>query len=178
MRALARSQRVTVFVTLLAAYKALLARYARQSDVIVGTVVANRDRAEFEALIGFVVNLVVLRTDLGADPRFADILQRIHKGVLDAYAHHEVPFEALVDVLQPQRDTSRSPLFQVAFDMRDPEITRSPTDRDPASSTSSGAPRRTFVERCEPSLTTASATSAPALRARSTMVAPRSSRDC
>ena len=124
MRALARRQGVTVFVTLLAAYQALLSRYARQHDVVVGTVVANRDRAEFEALIGFIVNVVVLRTDLAGDPRFADILQRVHKGVLDAYSHHGIPFEVLVDVLQPPRDTSRSPLFQVAFDMRDPEITR------------------------------------------------------
>ncbi len=125
LRALARSQGVTLFVTLLAAYKALLARYAQQHDVVVGTVVANRDRAEFETLIGFIVNVVVLHTDLGGDPRFVDIVQRVHQGVLDAYANHEVPFEALVDALQPQRDTSRSPLFQIAFDLRDPEITRS-----------------------------------------------------
>lgn len=125
VRMLARRQGVTLFVTLLAAYKALLARYAQQHDVVVGTVVANRDRAEFETLMGFIVNVVVLRTDLGADPRFADILQRVHHGVLDAYANHEVPFEALVDALQPPRDTSRSPLFQIAFDVRDPEITRS-----------------------------------------------------
>ncbi|CAN5303899.1 N/A [soil metagenome] len=127
VRALARSEGVTLFVTLLSAYKALLARCAQLSDVVVGSVVANRDRVEFEALIGFIVNLVVLRTDLGADPRFVDILQRVHRGVLDAYANHEMPFETLVELLQPQRDTSRSPLFQIAFDLRDTEITRSRT---------------------------------------------------
>ncbi|MBS0346729.1 MAG: amino acid adenylation domain-containing protein [Proteobacteria bacterium] len=127
VRQLARSQGVTLYVALLAAFKALLARYARETDVVVGTVVANRDRQEFEALIGFLVNVVVLRTDLGSDPRFVDVLQRVQHGVLDAYANHEVPFESLVDVLQPERDVSRSPLFQIAFDLRDVEITRSPS---------------------------------------------------
>ena len=125
VRALARREGTTLFVTLLSAYAALLARYAQHDDIVVGTVVANRDRTEFEALIGFIVNVVVLRADLGADPRFRDILQRVHQDVLDAHAHHEVPFEALVEALRPQRDTSRSPLFQIAFDVRDPEITRS-----------------------------------------------------
>jgi len=93
---------------------------------VVGSVVANRDRAEFEALIGFMVNVVVLRTRLDGDPSFAELLQRVHGTVLDAHANHGVPFEALVDALRPPRDSSRSPLFQIAFDLRDPEITRSP----------------------------------------------------
>jgi amino acid adenylation domain-containing protein len=126
LRALARRQGVTLFVMMLAAYQALLARYAQQHDVLVGTVLANRDQPAFEPLIGFIVNLVVIRTGLHDDPRFVDVLRRVHEAVLDAYAHHELPFEALVEELQPRRDTSRAPLFQVAFDLRDPEITRCP----------------------------------------------------
>ena len=125
VRALAREHGVTVFVVLLAAFKALLARVAQQTDVQIGSVVANRDRREFEDLVGFFVNVVVLRTALDDDPRFVDLLQRVHETVLDAYAHHELPFEALVEALKPPRDTGRTPLFQIAFDIRDPDITRS-----------------------------------------------------
>ena len=125
VRALAREHGVTVFVVLLTAFKALLARVAQQADVQVGSAVSNRDRREFEDVVGFFVNLVVLRTALDDDPRFADLLQRVHETVLDAYAHHALPFEALVDALKPPRDTGRTPLFQIAFDIRDPEITRS-----------------------------------------------------
>ncbi len=125
LRALARAQGVTLFITLLAGFKALLARYAQQTDVLVGTVVANRDRGEFEPLIGLLVNLLVLRTDLGGDPRFVELLERVQQVLLDGYANRDVPFEHLVEALRPERDTSRQPLFQVAFDLRDPEITRS-----------------------------------------------------
>ena len=124
--AFAAAQGVTPFVLLLAGFKALLSRYAQQPDVVVGSVVANRDRAEFGSLIGFMVNVVVLRTRLDGDPGFADLLHRVQRSVLDAHAHHALPFEALVDALQPPRDSSRSPLFQIAFDLRDTDITRSP----------------------------------------------------
>ncbi|HET9651746.1 MAG TPA: condensation domain-containing protein, partial [Usitatibacter sp.] len=124
-RLLARKRGVTLFVMLLAAFKAMLARYTQQPDVVVGTVFANRGRPELEPIVGFVVNVLAMRTDLGGDPRFAEILQRVHRVVLDGHAHADVPFESLVDLLQPPRDTSRPPLFQVAFDVRDPEITRS-----------------------------------------------------
>ncbi len=125
VRELARDEGVTLFVALLAAYKAMLARYAQQDDIVVGTVVANRDRAELAPLIGFVVNVLVLRSDFGGDPRFVEALCRVHRVVLDGYANHDVSFEVLVDELQPQRDMSRSPLFQIAFDLRDPEIVSS-----------------------------------------------------
>ncbi len=124
VRALARARGATLFVTLLSGFKALLAWYSQQDDIVVGTVVANRNRAEFESLVGFVVNMLTLRTDLADDPRFVDILQRVQRTVLDAHAHQEVPFETLVDRLQPPRDPGRSPLFQIAFDFRDPSITR------------------------------------------------------
>ena len=124
LRALAQREGVTPFTVLLAGFKALLSRQVRDADVVVGSVVANRDRPEFETLIGFIVNVVVLRTDLGGDPRFDELLQRVHRTVLEAYAHHELPFEALVEALRPRRDPSRTPLFQIAFDMRDPELTR------------------------------------------------------
>jgi amino acid adenylation domain-containing protein len=124
VRALGRQRGVTLFVALLSAYKALLAWYAQQDDIVVGTVVANRNRTEFESLVGFVVNMLTLRTDLADDPRFVDILQRVQRTVLDAHAHQDVPFETLVDELQPPRDPGRSPLFQIAFDLRDAAIFR------------------------------------------------------
>ncbi|HET9652825.1 MAG TPA: SDR family NAD(P)-dependent oxidoreductase, partial [Usitatibacter sp.] len=124
-RSLARKRGVTLFVTLLAAFKAMLARYTQQHDVVVGTVFANRTRPELEPIVGFLVNVLAMRTDLGGDPRFTEILQRVHRVLLDGHANADVPFETLVDLLQPPRDTSRPPLFQIAFDMRDPEITRS-----------------------------------------------------
>jgi amino acid adenylation domain-containing protein len=126
VRDLALREGVTLFVTLLAAYQVLLSRYAQQDDIVVGSVVANRDRSAFAQLIGFVVNVLVLRTDLAGDPRFVEALRRVHRVVLDGYANHQLSFEVLVEELQPQRDLSRSPLFQIAFDLRDPEIVRSP----------------------------------------------------
>ncbi len=122
LRALVVERGSTLFVLLLSAFKALLARYAQHTDIVVGTVFANRNRTEFEELIGFVVNVLALRTDLGGDPRFADLVQRVQRVVLDAHADHELPFETLVERLAPPRDTSRSPLFQIAFDLRDAKI--------------------------------------------------------
>ena len=125
VRALARQRSVTPFVLLLAGFKALLAVYSQQDDIIVGAVVANRNRAEFSQLIGFIVNMLTLRTDLGGDPSFVDIVQRVQNVLLDAHANQDVPFETLVDRLQPPRDPGRSPLFQIAIDLRDADISRS-----------------------------------------------------
>ena len=93
----------------------LLGRYSGQDDVVVGTPVANRNRAETEDLIGFFVNTLVLRADLSGDPAFTELLARVRQMALGAYAHQDLPFEQLVDALVTERDRSRTPLFQVLF---------------------------------------------------------------
>jgi amino acid adenylation domain-containing protein len=113
--ALSRAQGVTMFMLLLAAFQVLLARSTGQTDVVVGTDVANRTRTETEGLIGFFVNLLVLRTDLSGDPTFAELLRRVREGALGAYAHQDLPFDKLVEALKPVRDPSRNPLAQVLF---------------------------------------------------------------
>ncbi len=105
----------TLFMTLLAAFQTLLQRYSGQDDVIVGSPSAGRTRLETEDLIGFFVNTLALRTDLSGDPSFRELLARVREVALDAYANQEVPFERVVDAIHPQRDLSRSPLFQVLF---------------------------------------------------------------
>ncbi len=102
-------------MTLLAAFQALLFRYTGQDDIVVGTPIAGRTRSEVEGLIGFFVNTLVLRTGLGGNPTFLDALKRVREVALGAYAHQEVPFEKLVEELQPERDLSRPPLFGVMF---------------------------------------------------------------
>ena len=111
------SQRVgtTVFMTLLAGFQTLMSRYSGQTDVSIGTLTAGRDRVETEGLIGLFVNTLVLRTDLGGSPSFHELLGRVKETALGAYANSEVPFEKLVEELQPKRDLSRNPLVQVTF---------------------------------------------------------------
>ncbi|RKH58625.1 non-ribosomal peptide synthetase [Corallococcus llansteffanensis] len=115
LKALARHEGRTLFVTLLAAFQALLHRYTGQEDLAVGTPVANRPRAELEGLIGLFVNTVVLRGDLSGDPSFRELMARLQPVALDAFARQELPFERLVDALRPGRDLGRAPLFQVMF---------------------------------------------------------------
>jgi amino acid adenylation domain-containing protein len=109
----------TLFMILLAAFQALLKRYTSENEIVVGSPVANRNRVELEGLIGFFVNTVVLRTDLSGDPSFRELLSRVRRVALGAYAHQDLPFAKLVQHLRPERNLSYSPLFQVMFDVRD-----------------------------------------------------------
>ncbi|MGJ5676042.1 MAG: amino acid adenylation domain-containing protein [Nostochopsis sp.] len=115
LKKLSRQQGVTLFMTLLTAFKILLYRYTGQTDILVGSPIANRNRAETESLIGFFVNVLVLRTDLSDDLSFQELLALVKSTALEAYIHQDLPFEKLVEELQPSRDLSYNPLFQVMF---------------------------------------------------------------
>ena len=115
LKDLSRQNGSTLFMTLLAAFDLLLCRYAGQEQVLVGSPIANRNRSETEGLIGFFVNTLVLHGDVRGNPSFGELLRRVREAALSAYAHQDLPFEKLVEELQPERDMSRSPLFQVMF---------------------------------------------------------------
>ena len=117
VRTIGRLENATLFMTLLAAFQTLLFRYTHQEDIVSGTFLANRNRGEVEPLIGFFVNSMVLRTDFRGFPSFREVLKRVRKMCLDGYAHQDLPFARLVQELQPERDLSRNPLFQVAFQL-------------------------------------------------------------
>ena len=114
---LARQHGATLFMALLAAFAALLNRYSEQDDILVGTPVAGRTRQELEGLIGFFANALVLRIDVGGNPSFRDLLSRVRARALNAFAHQDLPFEKLVEDLQPERDLGRNPLCQVFFQL-------------------------------------------------------------
>jgi len=120
LKALSQREGVTLYMTLLAAFKTLLYRYSGQEDILVGSVTAGRNHPELESLIGFFLSTVVLRTDLSGNPTFRELLRRVRETTLEALSHDEAPFEHLVKELQPQRDPGRSPLFQILFSLEAP----------------------------------------------------------
>jgi acyl carrier protein len=115
LKTLGQQEGATLFMTLLAAFLVLLHYYTGQDDIVVGTDVANRNRIETEGLIGFFVNQLVLRTDLAGNPSFREVLGCAREVALGAYVHQDLPFDRLVEVLKPERNLNRTPLFQVKF---------------------------------------------------------------
>src|SRR5262249_10376768 len=113
LRELSRREGATLYMVLLAAFSLLLSRYSGQEDIVVGTPIAGRSHRDLEGLIGFFVNTLVLRADLSGDPTFRELVGRVKEVALGAYAHQDLPFEKLVEVLQPPRDLRRQPIFQV-----------------------------------------------------------------
>ena len=118
LHALSRTEEVTLFMMLLAAFKVLLRFYSDQTSISVGTPIAGRRHVETEKLVGFFVNTLVLRTDLTGDPSFRELLLRVREVALGAYSHQDMPFEMLVEELRPERNLSHTPLFQVIFSMQ------------------------------------------------------------
>ncbi len=131
LRALNRRQGVTMAMTMQTVFTALLHRHTGQDDIVIGSAVANRNHHELENLIGFFVDSLVMRTDHGGNPTFAELLARTRHTALHAYDHQDVPFERVVDDLQPDRDLSRNPLFQVVFVMENDSIAPVRIDADP-----------------------------------------------
>ncbi|MBT8407959.1 MAG: AMP-binding protein, partial [Deltaproteobacteria bacterium] len=117
LNALSQSEGATLFMTLLAAFNTLLYRHTGQEDIVVGSPIANRNRVEIEGLIGFFVNSLAMRTDLSGNPTFRELIRRVKKVALGAYEHQDLPFEKLVEELNPERDMSHTPLFQVMINM-------------------------------------------------------------
>ncbi|MEG4318292.1 MULTISPECIES: amino acid adenylation domain-containing protein [unclassified Microcoleus] len=122
IKSLSQQEGATLFITLLAAFQTLLYRYTGQVDIAVGTPIANRNRSEIEALIGFFVNSLVLRADLSGNPTFQELLHRVKNAAMTAYAHQDLPFEKLVEELHPDRELSRNPLFQISFSLQNTPV--------------------------------------------------------
>ncbi|WP_445251739.1 MULTISPECIES: non-ribosomal peptide synthetase [unclassified Microcoleus] len=122
LKSFSQQESATLFITLLAAFQTLLYRYTGQVDIAVGTPIANRNLSEIEALIGFFVNSLVLRTDLSGNPTFRELLHRVKNVAMAAYAHQDLPFEKLVEEMHPDRELSRNPLFQVSFSLQNTPV--------------------------------------------------------
>jgi amino acid adenylation domain-containing protein len=119
LKVLSRHQGVTLFMTLLTTLDIVLSRHSGHGDIIVGSTIAGRNRAEVERLIGFFINALALRTDLSGNPTFLELLKRVREVCLDAYTHQDLPFEKVVEEINPERDLGRNPLFQILFNMVD-----------------------------------------------------------
>jgi non-ribosomal peptide synthetase component F len=124
LREMCQREGVTVYMTLLAAFKLLLTRYSGQQDVVVGSPIANRNRTETEGLIGFFVNTLPMRTDLSDDPTFRELLARVRETALGAYVHQDAPYESIVRAVQPERRLSHNPLYQVMFVLQNAPVDR------------------------------------------------------
>ena len=143
VKALSRREGATLFMTLLSAFQTLLHRHSGQTDIVLGTDVANRNRAATEPLLGFFVNQLVLRTDLSGNPTFRELLHRVRGVTLDAYAHQDLPFDKLIEALRPDRKVSLTPLFQAKLVLQNapmpplelPGLTLAPIDNGNASET-------------------------------------------
>ena len=122
LKGFSQSNGVTLYMTLLSGFAVLLGRYTGQHDIAVGSPIANRIRKETEGLIGFFVNTLVMRCDLGGEPGFEALVKRVREISLQAYSHQDIPFEMLVDELQPERSSSYSPLFQVSFSLQNAQM--------------------------------------------------------
>ncbi len=118
LQKLSREQNATLYMILFAAFTVLLRRYSRQEDILVGTPTAGRLKSDFEGIVGFFVNNLVLRTDLRGNPSFVELLRRVQKTALEAFEHQSIPFDQLVEELQPERSLDRSPIFQVMFSLQ------------------------------------------------------------
>ncbi|MBW4685871.1 MAG: amino acid adenylation domain-containing protein [Komarekiella atlantica HA4396-MV6] len=115
LKQLSQREDATLFMSLLAAFNILLYRYTDQEDILIGSPIANRNRAELEGMLGLFVNTLVLRNNLSGNPSFRELLHRVREVTLNAYAHQDLPFEILVEELKPERDLSRNPLYEVMF---------------------------------------------------------------
>ena len=126
LRSLSYEEGATLFMTLMAVFQTMLNRYTGQDDIVVGIPISNRNRNEIKGLIGLFINSLPIRSDLSGNPSFRELLGRVRETSLAAYAHQDLPFEKLVEELQPQRDLSRSPIFQVMFGLQN--FPRSPVE--------------------------------------------------
>jgi len=124
LRQFGRRSESTLFMTLLSAFATFLYRFSGRDDIVIGSPIANRNRGETEPLIGFFVNTLALRVDLSGNPTFEELLGRVRRTALEAYAHQDLPFEKLVDEIQPERDLSVNPLFQVMFTLQNAPLRR------------------------------------------------------
>jgi amino acid adenylation domain len=141
LKTLSEQEGATLFMTLLAAFKVLLHRYTGRADLVVGTPIANRARTELEGLIGFFVNMLVLRSDFSGNPGFRAALGRVREVTLAAYAHQDLPFEKLVEEQQPERDLGHNPLFQVMFVFQNvPAMSQAAATPQPSSGSQAAAP--------------------------------------
>jgi amino acid adenylation domain-containing protein len=147
--ALSEREGVTPFMTLLAAFQVLLSRWTGQDDIAVGCPIANRNRPEIEKLIGFFVNTLVMRTDVSGNPTFRETLRQVREVALSAYAHQDLPFEKLVEELQPTRDPSRNPLFQVTFQMAEHNGAAAAGEQTLLRAIEVGLPTSKFDLRCD-----------------------------